>query len=63
MHDNEKRMVGDYEIIQAFQFGDREIVLGENLNAAPGELFLCAYAQRNDLLLLPGLADRQNQPF
>ena len=45
MHDNEKRMVGDYEIIQAFQFGDREIVLGEDLNAAPGELFLCAYAQ------------------
>ena len=51
MHDNEKRMVGDYEIIQAFQFGDREIVLGENLNAAPGELFLCAYAQRNDLFV------------
>lgn len=51
MHDNEKRMVGDYEIIQAFQFGDREIVLGENLNAALGELFLCAYAQRNDLFV------------
>ena len=51
MHDNEKRMVGDYEIIQAFQFGDREIVLGEDLNAAPGELFLCAYTQRNDLFV------------
>lgn len=51
MHDNEKRMVGDYEIIQAFQFGDREIVLGEDLDAAPGELFLCAYAQRNDLFV------------
>ena len=51
MHDNEKRMVGDYEVIQAFQFGDREIVLGENLNAPPGELFLCAYAQRNDLFV------------
>lgn len=51
MHDNEKRMVGDYEIIQAFQFGDREIVLGEDLNAAPGELFLCVYAQRNDLFV------------
>ena len=51
MHDNEKRMVGDYEVIQAFQFGDREIVLGENLNAPPGELFLCAYAQRNELFV------------
>ena len=51
MHNNEKRMVGDYEVIQAFQFGDREIVLGENLNAPPGELFLCAYAQRNELFV------------
>lgn len=51
MHDNENRMVGDYEVIQAFQFGDREVVLGENLNAPPGELFLCAYAQRNDLFV------------
>ena len=51
MHNNEKRMVGDYEVIQAFQFGDREVVLGENLNAPPGELFLCAYAQRNDLFV------------
>lgn len=51
MHNNEKRMVGDYEVIQAFQFGDREIVLGENLNAPPGELFLCAFAQRNELFV------------
>lgn len=51
MHNNEKRMVGDYEVIQAFQFGDREVVLGENLNAPPGELFLCAYAQRNELFV------------
>lgn len=51
MYDNEKRMVGDYLVIQAFQFGDREIVLGENLNAPPGEQFLCAYAQRNDLFV------------
>ena len=32
MSDNmeEKRMAGDYEIIQAVQIGDREVVLGEN---------------------------------
>ena len=31
MNDNmeEKRMAGDYEIIQAVQIGDREVVLGE----------------------------------
>lgn len=26
----EKRMAGDYEIIQAVHIGDREIVVGEN---------------------------------
>lgn len=30
--DKEKRMVGDYEITQAIHIGDREIVMGENLN-------------------------------
>ena len=26
----EKRMAGDYEVIQAVHIGDREVVLGEN---------------------------------
>lgn len=29
-----KRMVGDYEILCSFPYGDKEIFLGENLNAA-----------------------------
>lgn len=31
-----KRMAGDYEIIQSFHIGDQEVVLGENVNAPPG---------------------------
>ena len=29
----DKRMAGDYEIIQSFHIGDQEVVIGENLNA------------------------------
>lgn len=31
--EDEKRMAGSYEIIQAFRIGDREIVLGEERSA------------------------------
>lgn len=48
----EKRMAGDYEIIQAFHIGDREIVIGENTNAAPDERFMCAYCERNEIFAL-----------
>ena len=46
----EKRMAGDYEIIQAFLIGDHEVVIGENLNAIPSERYLCAYCQRNVIM-------------
>ena len=39
----EKRMAGDYEIVQAMALGDREIVLGENLQAPPDERYMCAF--------------------
>lgn len=45
----EKRMAGDYEIIQALHIGDREIVIGENTTAAEGEKYLCAFCTANDL--------------
>ena len=32
----EKRMAGDYEIIHAFHIGDKEIVIGENIEADEG---------------------------
>ena len=48
----EKRMAGDYEIIQSFHIGDREIVIGENTHAAPDERFMCAYCERNEIFAL-----------
>lgn len=36
--EDEKRKAGSYEIIQAFHIGDREIVLGEDLNARHTDL-------------------------
>lgn len=45
----EKRMAGDYEIIHAFHIGDREIVLGESLNCNPGERYMCAYCQQDEI--------------
>lgn len=47
---DEKRMAGSYEIIQAFHFGPREIVIGEDKNAAPGEHYMCAYHVQNGIL-------------
>ncbi len=40
MMDTEKRMAGDYEIIQAITLGDKEVVLGENLQAPPDEQYM-----------------------
>ena len=45
----EKRMAGDYEIIQAIHIGDREIVIGENQAEPNGEFYMCAYCQSNGL--------------
>ena len=50
--EDEKRMAGSYEIIQAFRIGDREIVLGEDLNAKPEERYMCAYCQQNEIAAL-----------
>ncbi len=43
----EKRMAGDFEIINAVQIGDKEIVLGEN-PYADKEKYLCSYCESND---------------
>ena len=39
----EKRMAGDYEIIQSFHIGEKEIVIGENLADKAGQMYMCAY--------------------
>ena len=49
--DDEKRMAGDYEIIQAIQIGDREIVIGENQTDTKGQRYMTAVGERNDLFV------------
>lgn len=50
--EDEKRKAGSYEIIQAFHIGDREIVIGEDINAKPEERYMCAYCQQNEIAAL-----------
>lgn len=49
MEQTEKRKAGDYEIIQSFHIGDREIVIGENPLASEDEQYMCAYCRKNEL--------------
>lgn len=46
----EKRMAGDYEIMQAIRIGDKEIVLGENPADAEGLFYMVAYYESNGLM-------------
>lgn len=46
---DEKRMAGDYEIIQSIHVGEREIVLGENPKDKDGQYYLVAYCDTNEL--------------
>ena len=46
-----KRMAGGYEIIQAMMIGDKEIVLGENLSAAQGLTYMCAFCEDDGILI------------
>ena len=45
----EKRMAGDYEVIRALYIGDREIVLGENVQEDTGMRYMCAFCRQNAL--------------
>ena len=48
----DKRMAGDYEIIHAFHIGDKEIVIGENIEADDGERYMCAFCEKNEIMEL-----------
>ena len=45
----EKRTVGDYEVIACQRIGGEEIIVGENRNAVPAERYLCCYVERNEI--------------
>lgn len=49
MDQEEKRMAGDYVIIQALRIGDREIVIGEDSSAVEGERYMCSMCEQNEL--------------
>ena len=49
---NEKRKVGNYEVIACQRIGGEEIVVGEDKNAVPSERYLCCYVERNELMEL-----------
>jgi hypothetical protein len=46
---DEKRMAGDYVIIQAIMIGDKEIVIGENQANTNGQKYMTAVGEWCDL--------------
>ena len=44
---NEKRIIGDYEILTSICVGKYEIILAENPDAVQYERFLCGYVENN----------------
>ena len=46
----DKRMAGDYEIIQSMMIGDKEIVLGENPKDTGGLPYMCAFCEDNGIV-------------
>lgn len=46
---DEKRMAGDFHIIQSMFIGDKEVVIGENPSALPGHRYMCALGTHNAL--------------
>lgn len=47
---DEKRMAGDYEIIQSVHIGDREIIMGENPAATDGLPYMVAFYESNAII-------------
>ena len=48
-NDDEIRKAGDYEIIHSIHIGDKELVMGENLNDKDGHFYLVGECTRNEL--------------
>ena len=46
---DKKRYAGDYEIIQSMSIGEKEFVLGENMNAIDGKFYIAANYESNEL--------------
>ena len=46
-----KRMIGDYEVLHIISAGPIEIALGCNLEAEPGERYMCTYCSGTGFLI------------
>lgn len=46
--ENEKRMIGDYEVLTSIRVGEFEIALLQNDKAPRNEVFMCAFIERNE---------------
>ena len=49
----EKRMLGDYEVIHCLHIGDREIIVGDFPGAPKDERYLCMTCQHLDVFIKP----------
>ena len=45
----QKRKAGDYTVIQSMKIGEKELVLGENMNAADGNFYITANFESNEI--------------
>lgn len=45
----DKRMIGDYQVINSMYIGHRDIILGENPDAVKEERYLCCYVEQTSL--------------
>ncbi|MEG0702841.1 MAG: hypothetical protein RR449_04675 [Christensenella sp.] len=46
----EKRMAGNYEILQAIHIGDKEVIFGENTQAEKNRRYMCSFCEWNDII-------------
>ena len=48
---NEKRMIGDYEVLNSIRIGEYEIVLGECTKPGVREKYLCGFLEENGVMM------------
>lgn len=46
---NERKMIGDYEVLASVHIGVKEIMIGSNELSTEGQKFVCGYLERNEL--------------
>ncbi len=47
--DKESRFVGGYKVINSIHIGNKELLLGENMEEKDGYFYMTCFSERNDL--------------